>query len=188
MRKTMEHIFEREFLSDFQRDLTTYSYIPLSFSPEGQVLSSSEDQHPEMEKVSRLYSTGIPSNRWYPVHYEIFVRAIKEGPIRQTINHQNWYPHLASYLLSSLVGCLYRTIHDSTNAYHTNRLSRDDFACIVECLPNAETTPDNLYAFRAIAYLFPKAKLHWSPPEEFWFLSVEFLKVRMFFCEIEIVD
>lgn len=120
---------------------------------------------------------------WRLFHDEVFGKAglTREDSVPSVINCSRWYPHLC-ILPSPSSSWPFIFQYDETfgKSRHT-KISEKSFSYIIDCLPYAQTTEQNLNAFRAIAYLLPNVAvpLPWHLPADFWFSSVEFLKVSL---------
>lgn len=193
MSTTMKQIFEHHFLpnwsgsayySDLYASTSVFDRIAnLHRSIRIKVFPLPQSCHQE-EEIPHIDHEDVYFQYWRPFHDEVFGKRLKKSkeqdPIPSTIDHIRWHPYLGSRLLNALVKYLYDLINPEfgMDGISDTPVCQESFApYIVECLPYAETTPQNLDSLRAIAYLFPNARLKWNLPVEFWTLSVEFLKV-----------
>lgn len=184
MRTSMQNIFQHNFMSNFRGSYYSELYVSTWHSGANarsiriRVFPLSQGRYQE-EEIPYIPYERLDKIYWHRFHDEIFRKAqpTEEGSSTCIIELLRWHPFLASRLLNALVKYLYRKINNFEAGNYLEEVTKETFAHIVECLPYAQTTQQNLDSLRAIAYFFPKANLEWNPPVDFWFLSVEFLKV-----------
>lgn len=135
----------------------------------------------QAEEVRHIRHVILSPNSWRTFHDEMFRKELNIPFANYTINHREWHPHLASCLLKTLVMDLYResdaTLKLDSKFCSARELPEGYLTYLVECLPYAETTSQNLDALRAIVYLFGKVDAEWDIPEQFWICCRDFLKV-----------
>lgn len=120
---------------------------------------------------------------WQRFHDENFGNVSNTaGSVSPFIVPSRWHPHLAFGLLKLLVSFCYSLIYPGVQrGWHNKDDDIKSFPYLIQCMPYAHPTPENLDALRAIVYLYPQIKGRWTPPEGLWASIVEFLHVSMNF-------
>lgn len=180
----MKQVFEDHFLPNFRGGyyselyFSTWCMEPNPMSVRLRVLPLHHNDYQE-EEIPYIPFDRLQDDLWQPFHDEVFRKTppTEEALIPPIIDHSDWHPYLASRLLNAVAKVLYGRVNFTFGVPGNIELSKELFGYIVECLPYAQATQQNLDLFRAIAYLFPKTCLEWNLPVDFWTLSVEFLKV-----------
>lgn len=191
MRASMKQIFQKLFLPVYRTPYRCNLYISrywLDISVRLRVLPLTDGSF-QVEETPHFPHDYLDPHGWRTFHDEVFRGRLQQGmddsfaiAVANTLDHEDWHPYLASYLLNTLAVSLYRRINPKFSISYNileEELDKESFAYILECLPYAKTTQSNLDSLRAIAYLylFPNANLEWTPPLDFWSLSLGFLKV-----------
>ncbi|PPQ83725.1 hypothetical protein CVT25_006129 [Psilocybe cyanescens] len=107
-------------------------------------------------------------------HEEVF-----ESEGSSVISPYDWYHHLAAFLFTMLVKNQYAALNPSFEEYSGwKTVTRKYFLPLIECLPYAIPTQQNLNALRALHYVCSKIppQHQWRPPYGFCSPAIDFLK------------
>lgn len=184
MQKMINEIYEQAFLPFYTEepyfsnlwiyDNTTGKSVALNFI---SLLDGSGETLYWEEDLSFQIPTGFLHGNFSAFNDRVFGGTIN-SPNRvetPTISRANWYPHLAAFLLNILVKYLYHKLHPHFEGHAD--VVENQFSHIVECLPYARPTPQNLESIRALRYLYPNLGYPWFPPLGFCQSTIDLLLV-----------